>query len=97
VTLVRQGDRVVVGSVSPLSLGARDGVQPGMVVLQLNGTQLIRLPEYVYPPYDEENPDAAQEPTAIEPAEPTPVPIGAAALDALLAQPVVYFDAITPW
>jgi signal transduction histidine kinase len=97
VKLVRDGDRVVVEAVTDGSLAARDGVQPGMVVLQLNGTQLIRLPEYVYPPYDEANPDAAQEPSGIEPAEPTPVPIGAAALDALVAQPVVYFDAITPW
>jgi len=97
-SLVRDdADRVRVYSVSPGSLASRDGVQAGMVVLSLNGTQLIQLPQYVYPPFDPNTPDAESQPSGVEPDEPMILPISAEAIDELLRQPVVYLEAIQPW
>src|SRR4029453_14055085 len=38
------GDRLVVASVTPYSRATADGVETGMIVVNLNGQQLLNLP-----------------------------------------------------
>jgi signal transduction histidine kinase len=66
---------LVVADVASFSQAARDGVQPGMRVIDLNNRQLIRLPAITYPEPDPANPDATAKPGVIEPSVPTPVEI----------------------
>jgi signal transduction histidine kinase len=100
IQLARQEDRVVVTAVAPLSLGARDGVQPGMVVVNLNNVQLLELPQYV-PSGPAPSPDAegnsVEQPTVIRPTVPTAVPIESNALDALISRPITSLQTIQPW
>lgn len=99
IRLIRDGDRVVVLAVDQFSLGSRDGVQPGMVVLSVNNVQLLALPQYVPSgpaPTDAEGNPGAQ-PMVIQPTVPTPVFIDAASLDRLIAQPIVALETIQPW
>ena len=69
--------KLVVTDVAAFSQAARDGVQPGMLVVNLNNRQLIRLPALVYPEPDPTAPDATPKPGVIEPSVPTPVDISA--------------------
>jgi signal transduction histidine kinase len=96
ILLAPDGDRVVVTHVTEGSLAARDGVQPGMVVVTINGTPVLDLPHSVYPA---EWPDTGEEPDPIgvEPQEPTPVPIDPIYLMELIRQPIAYLDVIQPW
>ena len=65
---------IVVAHVEPLSPAARDGVEEGMRVININGQQLIRLPEYVYDDaFDPDTGEPLNEPTIVGPSEPTPV------------------------
>ena len=99
IRLTREGDRVVVAAVDQFSLGSRDGVQPGMVVVSVNNVQLLELPQYVPSgpaPTDAEGNPGAQ-PMVIRPTVPTPVFIDPASLDRLIAQPIVALETIQPW
>ena len=100
IRLARDGDHVVVWTVDAFSLGSRDGVAAGMVVLSVNGVQILELPQYVpsgpAPTIDAEGNPGAQ-PMVIQPKVPTPVPIDAASLDRLIAQPIVDLVTIQPW
>ncbi|HEX5823952.1 MAG TPA: ATP-binding protein [Candidatus Limnocylindrales bacterium] len=49
--------RIVVWEVAHLSQAERDGVRPGMLVAQLNGSTLISLPQYQYAEPDPDNPE----------------------------------------
>jgi signal transduction histidine kinase len=49
VTLVIDGQQVVIDAVTPGSPASREGFVPGMLVLALNGQSLVRLPEPVEP------------------------------------------------
>ena len=95
-------DRVVVSEVSQSSLPWLNGLRPGMVVTRLAGVQLIVLPQYVYPTV-EPSPDPqtgeipAAQPTGIEPARPTLVPINPSTRATLMAQPVTDLEAIQQW
>src|SRR5438105_2130321 len=58
-------NRLIVASVDPWSPAARDGVESGMVVLSMNGAQLLALPHEIYadppvPANPDENPEAQQ-------------------------------------
>ncbi len=93
------GDRVVVSRVTPYSLAAMDGVESGMIVLRLNGTDLYRLPQNVYP---EEDPNAIPtdeyvepSPIAVEPPVPTAVTIDEVTRSHLAREPVRNMDAIS--
>src|SRR4051812_38082435 len=100
IQLERQGDRVVVASVAPISLGARDGVQPGMVILRLNDVELLELPQNVPTgptPTDADGNPTGDPPMILKPPVPTAVPIDAAALDGLIARPIRSFEAMQPW
>ena len=99
IRLARDGDRVVILAVDAFSLGSRDGVEPGMVVLDINGVQVLELPHYVPSgpaPTDAEG-NAGAQPMIIQPTVPTPVPIDPASLDRLIAQPIVTLETIQPW
>jgi signal transduction histidine kinase len=92
--------RVVVWWVDPYGPAAQYGVEAGMVVIDVNGRELIGLPEAIYPE-QEPTPDpiTGEQPVAvpiIEPAVPTPVSIGQDELDALVAQPVTDLFAMRP-
>jgi signal transduction histidine kinase len=89
-----EGDRLVVDRVTPYSLGAIDGVEPGMVVVVLNGTQLYRLPTYIYPEEPPANPDEAPQPIGVDPPQPTAVPIAPGTLSELANAPVETMSAI---
>jgi len=101
IRLTREGDRVVVAAVDQFSLGARDGVQPGMVVVNLNNVALLDLPQYVpngpAPTDADGNPTGASPPMIVRPTVPTAVPIDPQLLDALIARPIVALDTIQPW
>jgi signal transduction histidine kinase len=67
-----EGGGLVVAEVTPFGQASRDGVHPGMRVVNLNGQQLIRLPQYTYPEPPIDNPDQPVEPILVGPAVPTP-------------------------
>jgi signal transduction histidine kinase len=74
------GDGLVVAQVLPFTPAARDGVQAGMRVVSLNGTQLITLPTFTYPEPDPSQPDVAPTPILVGPSQPTAVPMSASDL-----------------
>jgi signal transduction histidine kinase len=91
------GDRLVVDQVTPYSLAAIDRVVPGSIVLNLNGTQLFRLPAYIYPePSPTDDPNVQQQPIGVEPSQPTAVSMPAEQLQALANASVDSMDTITP-
>ncbi len=101
VRLMTSEGRVVVWYVDQYSPAAQYGVEAGMVALDVNGQQLIRLPANVYPSA-EPTPDPvtgdlpAPVPVGVEPAVPTPVSLGAASLEALVEAPLTRLWAIRP-
>jgi signal transduction histidine kinase len=93
-----EGDHLVVDHVTPYSLGATDGVQSEMIVVDLNGRQLYQLPTYLYDdnkPVDD--PNVAPEPIGVEPQRPTAIPTDEATLAELANVPVETMAAITPF
>jgi signal transduction histidine kinase len=96
VTLRQDGDRVVVDWVASNSPAARQGLEPGMVLLNINGHELIRLPQYVCRDLHEDCSDELGnnvEPV-LEPSVPTVVPMDAGVVSQLIHAPVLDFDAI---
>ena len=95
VTLRQDGQYVVVDAVAPNSPAARQGLEPGLVIVNLNGRQLIQLPERVC-----QNPEAvdcwegADPPTVVQPPVPTVVPLDPAAMSQLIHAPILDFFAI---
>ncbi|MBI3751721.1 MAG: hypothetical protein HY263_08740 [Chloroflexi bacterium] len=75
-TLAASNDRVVIVSVADHSPAQIEGFVPGMVVINLNGIQLMQLPEYVYASPDV-NGEVPGPPIGIEPLAPTPVQMDA--------------------
>jgi signal transduction histidine kinase len=92
------GDHLVVARVTPYSPATMDQVQVGMIVTELNGTQVYRLPAYVYPDTPTDDPSVAPEPIGIEPPEPVGAltPDEVARMTALADAPVQYMNAIAP-
>ncbi len=86
------GDQVVIDSVAEHSPARRQGFEPGMIVLSMNNTQLIRLPERVCP---EVGCDEAA-PPVYEPTQPTPVHLDGLTLNRLLLSQVVDLLASRP-
>ena len=88
--LVRDGQYVRIASVEPFSPARREGFEAGMVVLALNGVDLVQLPSYDKPRTDSNGNPIAQpigQPT-LEPSQPTPVNLDAIGIDQLLATPI---------
>src|SRR5439155_15962913 len=99
IRLTREGDRVVVAAVDQFSLGARDGVEAGMIVVSLNGAPLLDLPQYVPngpAPTDADGNPGAQ-PMILRPTVPTAVPIDPQLVDALIVRPITSLQTIQPW
>ena len=69
----RRVGRIVIERVAENSPGQRQGFEPGMVVVGLNGTQLIRMPEYVCPTPEQECQE--QSDFVVEPATPIVLPL----------------------
>ncbi|HEV8281813.1 MAG TPA: ATP-binding protein [Candidatus Limnocylindrales bacterium] len=102
VRLTWNGERVVVSDVMPGSIAAQYGLQPGMVVTQLQHVTLIEMPQFVEPdpgmpspdPFTGETPDYV--PT-VEPRTPTRVPLNDDLLTGLLSRPPTQITAVQPW
>ncbi len=84
---------LVVASIDPYSTAARDGLRPGLVVVNLNGLQLISLPQEQFA--EPSTPDMASEVTGLSPAVPTNV-VDLASLRSLVTQPIQSLDLIEP-
>ena len=102
IRLATSGDYVVVSEVHPRNPAARYGLRPGMIVTELQGVTLVRLPQYVYSAI-EPTPDPAtgeypqqKDPIGVEPAVPTVVDIDPVALAGLLARSPTNLMAIEP-
>jgi signal transduction histidine kinase len=91
------GELLVVDWVDPYSRGALDGVVPGMVVVRINDSQVLNLPDYTYAPQTQEEMDAGEAPTVtgVEPDRPTPVATEQD-LTALSVAPIWNIDLIRP-
>jgi signal transduction histidine kinase len=93
--------RLVVADTDPHSFSFQGGIRAGMVVTELNGATLIRLPVLVYPEV-QPTPDAngnevAQQPIGVDPAVPTPVPFPADQLERMADRPILELQAIETW
>ncbi|HET7473611.1 MAG TPA: ATP-binding protein [Candidatus Limnocylindrales bacterium] len=86
------GGRLVVAAVDPYSTAARDGVQPGMVVVGLNGQELISLPTEIYA---ESSGDPGGEVIGLSPATPTNL-LDVGSLHSLALQPVQSLSLVSP-
>ena len=94
--------RLYVESVEPLSPAEDYGIQPGMVAVSVNGVQVIRLPQLVYPDVGE---DVTPDPFTGEIPFPSPrstcrrpvnLVTGVDQLRAIAAQPVRTLEAMNP-
>ena len=88
------GDTVTIDSVAEHSPARREGFEPGMTVIALNGVQLVWLPEYVCP--DTGCDDSGANPPTIQPTVPTPAHLDSQSLARLLTSPVGDLTAIRP-
>jgi len=100
VRLVMTNGRVVVADVNPNSVAAFSGMETGMVVVSLDGRQLVQLPAYVYPsPGATPDPDTGAVPQAspigIVPPAPVDAAIDPSVVAALVAGPITSVGAVT--
>jgi len=91
-TLYHDGAYVRVLHVEPYSPARRDGFEAGMIVVRLQGYDLVRLPGYEYPELDEFGYEVGSGPVTVD--VPTPVAIDPDLLSQLLSQRVDYVEAI---
>jgi signal transduction histidine kinase len=82
-----------IASVSDRSPAAKEGFQPGMIVVSVNDYQLVSMPQYVYPDCGPDGCTETPEPT-IEPAVPTPLAVDIGTINTLMAAPVRQLQAI---
>ncbi|HEX5589771.1 MAG TPA: hypothetical protein VFX65_05735, partial [Candidatus Limnocylindrales bacterium] len=80
-----------IAEVEPFSPGSRDGFEPGMIVVRLNGFELLRLPGYEYIEIDELGNEVGPGPVTVD--EPTPV-LSAGQISQLPAAPISDLQAI---
>jgi signal transduction histidine kinase len=88
--------RLVITSVDPLGPGAKDGLEPGMVVLRFNAQTLISLPEPVYEPVDPSQPDGDKKIVGAEPSAPTNL-FTPEILSTFVGRRVEGLEVIQPW
>ncbi|MEA2577015.1 MAG: hypothetical protein QOD78_603, partial [Chloroflexota bacterium] len=103
IRLATSGQYVVVTEVQPRSIAAQYGLRPGMIVTDLQGVTLVKLPQYIWPEVTTEpTPDPATgevpqpTPVGILPPTPTVVPIDPGALANLLIMTPTQLSAIDP-
>jgi len=91
-----EGDRLVVDSVAARSQAERDGISLGSVAVDLNGRQLLRLPQAVYgSPDPSAVPDAPRPIVRFEPASPTGI-ASADELGRLATMPINTVSLVSP-
>ena len=91
-TLAVDGSTIRIVSIADRSPARQEGFEPGMQVLSLNGVELVRLPQPVYPSAD---PDGVQgDPIGWEPAAPTVVQLDPGLLQQLASTPVHDIQAV---
>jgi len=88
--------RLVITAVDPLGPGAKDGLQPGMVVVRFNDVTLIALPAPVYQPVDPSQPDGDQKVVGVQPAAPSNL-LSAAILSTFVGRRIESLELIQPW
>lgn len=93
--------RVVVWWVDPYGPAARFGVQSGMVAIDVNGRQLVRLPEYVPGPDPTPDPITGEQPpprgpSLVQPAAPAFVALSAEELQRIADADVLQLQAVQP-
>ena len=86
-------DHLVVQDVDPLGPAAQDGIHAGLIVLTLNGTPLIDLPQ---PIFSSPNPDGDQTIIGADPTTPRNR-LGSDGLASLLNTRIDRLDLIEPW
>jgi signal transduction histidine kinase len=91
--LDQTSEHLVIQSVDPLGPGAQDGVHAGQIVVSINGTPLIDLPQPIYSTPD---PNGEQTILGAEPTTPRNR-LGAAGLAGLLNARINSLDLIEPW
>jgi signal transduction histidine kinase len=90
IRLAMDGEYVVVEEVHEPSIAAQNGLQPGMIVTELQGVTLVDLPQYVYPEF-EPTPDPVTGeypeygPIGIEPTQATVVQENPEVLESLIS------------
>jgi signal transduction histidine kinase len=94
ITLAVDGDLVRIVSVGEHSPGELEGFAPGMIVLTLNGVELVKTPQYIYPTADPNGVSGDGQPLAIEPLVPTPVDLPPGTREFLVAGSVSDLTAI---
>jgi signal transduction histidine kinase len=102
VRLMWNGDRVVVDDVMPGSIAAQYGLEPGMVVTQLQYATLIEMPQYVEPDpaLPSPDPETGEMPPytpTIRPATPVRVALDDNTLESLLSHTPTQITAVQPW
>jgi len=87
--------RLIVTEVDPWSQAAQDGVTAGMVVVRMNDSELLALPQEIYGPVDSANPDGETKLVSIEPPVPTSRAT-AADLQSFANGPITNLELISP-
>jgi signal transduction histidine kinase len=101
IQLTTSGEYVVVSNVQPRSVAAQYGLRPGMIVTELQGLTLIRMPQTIYPSV-EPTPDPITgeylepKPIGVLPAVPTVVHVDPIVLANLLSTSPTNLAAIEP-
>jgi signal transduction histidine kinase len=88
--------RLVVTSVDPYGPAARDGVQPGMVVVRFNDVALIALPQPVYGPVEPSAPDGDQKLIRADPPAPLNL-LPPSVLSTFVGTSIQGMELIQPW
>jgi signal transduction histidine kinase len=103
IRLATSGQYVVVSDVQPRSIAAQYGLRPGMIVTELQGVTLVKLPQYIWPDVTTEptpDPETGEvpqtKPVGILPPTPTVVPIDPVALGSLLSTNPTQITAVDP-
>ena len=101
VRLAVAGDQVVVEAVPPRSVSAQQGLEPGMVVTEVDGVTLIRMPQYLEfdPAMPSPDPVTGEIPPyqpTFEPTVATPVHVEPGILASLIGRPPTQIMAIRP-
>ena len=101
VRLGYNGTFVFVEHVEQRSIAAQQGLQPGMIVVELRGLTLIQMPQYVKPAVvPSADPNTGEQPPfdyVVEPREPVLIERDPALLDQLLVEPPTNLVAVMPW
>lgn len=96
ISMAVDGDTVRITSVADHSPGELEGFQPGMIVLAINGIDLVSTPQYVYPTPDPNGNEVSAEPIGVAPNVPTPVDMPPGAREALAYGKLTSLTAVTP-